>query len=409
LVSDVVFKDGKIIGSSFVVFLAAGLYAAAGIGGGGFYASCFIAILQISPHQAVPLAYLTVFGVSCGSFGFLIRSRHPFANRPLIDYLLCLIMEPLTLLGTIFGVWLNLMFPAVILIILLSLVLGFTAWRTLRRAVELYKKESLERNGVESIPIMPVTSLQQEQTGSSSTLQDLLERESRFPFLYFLSLVSIWIVLSVLILLRGGDTLHASIIGVQCASWQYVLLLGTTIAFLVAATSFALVYTLRLHTSKVVMNYQFLPFDLQWSSRNLLLWPLTSIGVGLAAGFVGIAGGVLQGPLLLEMGILPQVTAATTSFMILFTSSSISVQFFAFDILDWRLGLWYFALGLVSAFFGQIILDMILKIYKRQSFVAFLLGTLIIISAIAMITIDIQKLATGTFSMKFGTPCQPAT
>ncbi len=107
------------------------------------------------------------------------------------------------------------------------------------------------------------------------------------------------------------------------------------------------------------------------------------------------------------MGVLPQVSAATTSFMILFTSSSISVQFLAFDILDWRLGMWYFAIGLVSAFFGQTILDSILKIYKRQSFVAFLLGFLIIVSAIAMISIDIQKLATGSFSMQFGTPCNP--
>ncbi len=55
------------------------------------------------------------------------------------------------------------------------------------------------------------------------------------------------------------------------------------------------------------MGYTFLPCDVQWNFRNLMLWPLTSVGVGLLAGFVGIAGGILQGPLLLEMGVLPQV------------------------------------------------------------------------------------------------------
>ena len=78
---------------ALVVFVAAGLYAAAGIGGGGFYASCFVVAMQFSPHQAVPLSYLTVWGVSIGAFGFLVRSRHPSANRPLIDFLLCLVLE----------------------------------------------------------------------------------------------------------------------------------------------------------------------------------------------------------------------------------------------------------------------------------------------------------------------------
>ena len=41
---------------------------------------------------------------------------------------------------------------------------------------------------------------------------------------------------------------------------------------------------------------------MQWHGRDILLWPLAGIVVGIVAGFVGIAGGILQGPLLLEMG-----------------------------------------------------------------------------------------------------------
>ncbi len=93
--------------------------------------------------------------------------------------------------------------------------------------------------------------------------------------------------------------------------------------------------------------------------------------------------------------------------MILFTSSSISVQFLAYDILDYRLGMWFFAIGIISAFFGQTILAIILRKFERQSFVAFLLGVLIIISAVAMIGIDLQKLIVGSFSMQFGTICHP--
>jgi len=38
---------------------------------------------------------------------------------------------------------------------------------------------------------------------------------------------------------------------------------------------------------------------------------------GIVAGLVGVGGGMLLGPLMLQMGVLPQVSAATTGTMIL--------------------------------------------------------------------------------------------
>ncbi len=206
-------------------------------------------------------------------------------------------MEPLTLLGTIFGVWLNLMFPGVILIVLLAAVLGFTAFRTLRRAFDLWKKETLELQGIEAIPIMPTqkdNNINNDVNNINNDVQEILNRESKFPFPYFLSLLLIWAVLSTLIMLRGGDSLHQSIIGVKCGTWQYFLILGCTIFFLVFATGVAMLYTNRLHKKKIAIGYKFLPCDLEWTEKNLVLWPLTSVLVGLAAGFVGIAGGVSE-------------------------------------------------------------------------------------------------------------------
>jgi uncharacterized membrane protein YfcA len=52
-----------------------------------------------------------------------------------------LVLEPLTLLGAIFGVYLNDTFPDVIITIFLVLVLGVSAWRTLLKAKQMYDKE----------------------------------------------------------------------------------------------------------------------------------------------------------------------------------------------------------------------------------------------------------------------------
>jgi hypothetical protein len=56
--------------------------------------------------------------------------RHPFANRPLIDYNLALMLQPLALGGTVLGVLLNFVFPNWLILLLLILVLFFTTYRT---------------------------------------------------------------------------------------------------------------------------------------------------------------------------------------------------------------------------------------------------------------------------------------
>ncbi len=107
----------------------------------------------------------------------------------------CFFCKPLTLLGTIFGVWLNLMFPAVILIVLLAAVLGVSAWRTLARAMELYRKENLAKEGFESVPLTPLPERLPIAT-ESEELQALLQSESRLPWKCLFALFAIWAVLS---------------------------------------------------------------------------------------------------------------------------------------------------------------------------------------------------------------------
>jgi uncharacterized membrane protein YfcA len=46
-----------------------------------------------------------------------------------------------------------------------------------------------------------------------------------------------------------------------------------------------------------------------------------ALGAGLGAGMLGIGGGLILGPFMLTLGINPHVSAATSSFMIVFTSS----------------------------------------------------------------------------------------
>lgn len=46
---------------------------------------------------------------------------------------------------------------------------------------------------------------------------------------------------------------------------------------------------------------------IQWTSRQLAVYPVIALLAGALAGLLGIGGGMVIGPLLLELGVLPQV------------------------------------------------------------------------------------------------------
>ena len=52
-----------------------------------------------------------------------------------------------------------------------------------------------------------------------------------------------------------------------------------------------------------------------------------AFGAGLGSGLLGIGGGMILGPLLLELGVNPRVSAPITHYMVLFTSSMTVIQF----------------------------------------------------------------------------------
>ena len=54
---------------------------------------------------------------------------------------------------------------------------------------------------------------------------------------------------------------------------------------------------------------------------------MVSACAGVLAGLLGIGGGLVKGPLPLELGMRPQAAAATSGFMVLFTASSTTLQF----------------------------------------------------------------------------------
>merc|ERR1711985_120931 len=65
------------------------------------------------------------------------------------------------------------------------------------------------------------------------------------------------------------------------------------------------------HDAKLQVDHEFGDGDIKWDANNTIRYPLVCTISGLLAGLFGVGGGIVKGPLMLEMGIIPSVALAT--------------------------------------------------------------------------------------------------
>ncbi|KAF9624912.1 hypothetical protein IFM89_015534 [Coptis chinensis] len=68
--------------------------------------------------------------------------------------------------------------------------------------------------------------------------------------------------------------------------------------------------------------------DTNWKVHQLILYNACGILAGVVGGVLGLGGGFILGPLFLELSIPPQVSSATTTFAMTFSSSMSVVEYY---------------------------------------------------------------------------------
>jgi uncharacterized membrane protein YfcA len=121
-----------------------------------------------------------------------------------------------------------------------------------------------------------------------------------------------------------------------------------------------------------------------------------------------LGGGMVKGPLMLAMGVLPTVSAASSSVMIFCTSFTATTSNIVFGLLLPDYGLLLFTVGFLSTLLGQMCLSYLMKQSKRNSYIAFSIGFVVLISAILMtfqsILSIITKVSEGTSATLLESP-----
>jgi uncharacterized membrane protein YfcA len=404
--------------------------ASGGIGGGGILVPLLILVFGFSPKLAIPLSNFTILGSSLTNFVMNLQKRHPDVDRPLVDWDLIMIMEPLTVAGAVCGTFLAKTLPDWILTLMLVILLAFTSHRTLTKGIGQYKKETKEKeekkrsiltktvedderdDESESLlgsqesktTVMSVTSrgegegqggvsleidteqgeAMKQMNTNSKELADLIESERHTPMDKALILIVMFVVIIILNLIKGGGAAFPSPIGIICGSQTYWLVTYSIFGWVFAIALWMRSELIKKWKMKKRLRYKYAPGDVEWNERNTLVYPFFCIFAGFCAGMFGIGGGVVKGPLMLEMNVHPMVASATVAVMIMMTAIAATTSFIAFGSLTYDYGWFLFVWGLLATAVGQLGVGYLVEKYKRVSLISLSIGAVVAISTLLM-------------------------
>ncbi|KYR00255.1 hypothetical protein DLAC_03418 [Tieghemostelium lacteum] len=388
-----------------LLFIGCALSSGGGVGGGGIYIPVLILVSKWDPKSAIPLSNCLVAGCALANLIQNFSRRHPHTDRHLIDYSVALLIEPLTLAGTIFGVYLHTLFPPLLILLLLVVTLSFTAYKTITKGLDIAKAEKKKLNS-EAL----LNKNQSSVNGAMEPFPTKMPR-SRFYMFYDADWPKICILLVILTIctifsiLKGGNDEY-SIAGVRLCSPVYWVLSFIAVPLIIIAWVFTAKYLYKESNLKIKEGRE-IEGEIKYTKKNIVILGFLSIIAGCLASLLGIGGGMIKGPVLLQMGLSPDVTAATSSYMILFTSASSAIQYILVGKLRLDYGVVYYFIGFISCFIGTQTLIWVVNKYKRRSYIVFLIGAVIAVSTVLLCVtegIDFVKYRNLTFD----SICTPA-
>jgi len=246
---------------------------------------------------------------------------------------------------------------------------------------------------------------QQEQTNDYETMskhsiteEDELRKKyleedmHQYPRNKIIALSVLWIGLFFITLFKDGKGVD-SIVGLQCNSHWYTVLIVLQFVWLGGFAMFFGFILLRKQNEREKVRYPYLHDDPVWDKKSLRFYGSFTFVGGIVAGLIGIGGGMVLGPLMLVMQVDPRVSSATNATMIMLISSSVAVIFVISGLVPWSYAIFYFFVCLVGALFGKSRIDNYIQRTGRASMLIFILATIIGLATIGCFVIMFTHLA----------------
>ncbi|PNS92521.1 hypothetical protein POPTR_018G037400v4 [Populus trichocarpa] len=371
----------QIVLGSIIGFLGAAFGSVGGVGGGGIFVPMLSLIIGFDPKSATAISKCMIMGAAVSSVYYNLKLRHPTIDMPIIDYDLALLIQPMLMLGISLGVALNVIFADWMVTVLLIVLFTVTSTKAFFKGVETWKKETimkreaakhLESNGTDAgeVEYKPLRG-----GPSNSPQKETKELEiTVFENVYWKELgllVFVWVAFLVLQIAKESTY--------TCSIGYWVLNL-LQIPVSVGVTLYEVV---SLYKGRRVVASK---GDEGTNFRVLQLMTYCAFGVlaGVVGGLLGLGGGFIMGPLFLELGVPPQVSSATATFAMTFSSSMSVVEYYLLKRFPVPYAVYFVVVATFAAFTGQHIVRRLIIVFGRASLIIFILAFTIFVSAILL-------------------------
>nr|KYP48465.1 hypothetical protein KK1_029841 [Cajanus cajan] len=345
-----------------------------------------------------------------------------FGGKSLIDYDIALSSQPCMLLGVSLGVICNLVFPEWLITVLFAIFLAWSTSKTCKSGLLFWKAESEEmgKNGLEELEkgLLENESVEErkvlarvykENNELKSIEVPLLvpqgKTKVKIPLLKLVVLLLIWFSFFSVYLLRG-NRYGQGIISMEPCGVEYWILSSIQIPLAVVFTAWIVFRkeSLRERTLIPELTDKKVP----GLTRSKLVFPLMALLAGVLGGVFGIGGGMLISPLLLQFGIAPEVTSATCSFMVLFSSTMSALQYLLLGMEHVQAALILAIICFVASLIGLLVVQRTIREYGRASIIVFSVSIVMCVSNVLMTSFGAIKVweayESGEY-MGFKLPC----
>ncbi|TYH22065.1 hypothetical protein ES288_A04G097100v1 [Gossypium darwinii] len=379
----------RLVLATVIGFVGSACGTVGGVGGGGIFVPMLTLIVGFDTKSAAAISKCMIMGASAASVWYNVRVQHPTKEVPIIDYELALLFQPMLMLGITVGVALSVVFPYWLITVLIIILFIGTSSRSFYKGIEMWKEETI---------------LKKELTRQQGTLnsrgellidaeyEPLVPREEKstleilclnLRWKRLLVLTTVWFLFTLIQVIKNDL--------VPCTTLYWVLFcLQFPIAVLVFGYEAMKLWRENRKRMMTGNTESICEASIQWSTLNITFCALCGILGGTVGGLLGSGGGFILGPLLLEIGVIPQVASATATFVMMFSSSLSVVEFYLLKRFPIPYALYLMGVSILAGFWGQYLVRKIILILRRASIIVFILSGVIFASALTMGVIGIE-------------------
>ncbi|KAL4332165.1 hypothetical protein GQ457_07G044650 [Hibiscus cannabinus] len=379
----------QIVLGSIIGFFGAAFGSVGGVGGGGIFVPMLSLIIGFDPKSATAISKCMIMGAAASTVYYNLRLRHPTLDMPIIDYDLALLIQPMLMMGISIGVTFNVIFADWMVTVLLIVLFIGTSTKAFFKGVETWKKETILKKEVarrsasndttggdveyKPLPSGPNNDPPKDNTDKEvSVLENVCWKELGL-------LCFVWVAFLILQITKNNTT--------TCSALYWVL----NLLQIPVSVGVSLYEAVSLYKGRRVIASK---GDQGTNFRVLQLVTYCALGVlaGVVGGLLGLGGGFIMGPLFLELGVPPQVSSATATFAMTFSSSMSVVEYYLLKRFPVPYALYFTAVATVAAFIGQHVVRRLIILFGRASLIIFILASTIFVSAISLGGVGISNM-----------------